>query len=187
MCTGCSLVTSLAGIALAVVAGTLLSVLKRFFRQACALEGLGILASIRGGWAVVGHKPADVLIMWLIMLGLALGWGFVIALSFEVLFPLLILFIALGGMASLLSAFLVFLLSSLVFEGALPVILGVVIWLPIFILVMLAPWWYGGGLMEVSKSSAWTLTYRELRAVETPRPDQVRAVDAASLGAAPAT
>jgi len=175
-----------AGIALAVVAATLLSVLKRFFRQACALECLGVVASIRRGWAVVRRKPADVLVMWLIMLGLTLGWGVVIALSFLVLFPLLILFIVLGGVAGALPAYLVFLLSSLVFEGALPVLLAAIVGLPIFILVMLAPWWCLGGLMEVFKSSAWTLTYRELRAVEDAQPDQVPAVDAASLGAAPA-
>jgi hypothetical protein len=175
-----------AGIALAVIAGTLLSVLKRFFRQACALECLGVFASIRRGWAVVRHKPADVLVMWLIMLGVTLGWGVVIALSFLVLFPLLILFIVLGGVAGALTAYLVFLLSSLVFEGALPVLLAVVVGLPIFILVMLAPWWCLGGLMEVFNSSAWTLTYRELRAVEHAQPDQVRALDAASPGAAPA-
>jgi hypothetical protein len=175
-----------AGIALAVVAGTLLSVLKRFFRQACALESLGVIASIRRGWAVVRHKPADVLVMWLIMLGVALGWAVVITVSFVVLFPVLILFIALGGVAGALPAYLVFLLSSLVFEGALPILLAGMVWLPIFILVMLAPWWCLGGLMEVFKSSAWTLTYRELRAVEDVQPDHVRAVDAASLGAAPA-
>jgi len=175
-----------AGIALAVVAGTLLSVLKRFFRQACALESLGVIASIRRGWAVVRRKPADVLVMWLIMLGVALGWAVVIAVSFLVLFPLLILFIVLGGVAGALSAYLVFLLSSLAFEGAVPLLAAVLVGLPIFMLVMLAPWWCLGGLMEVFKSSAWTLTYRELRAVEDAQPDQVRAVDAADLGAAPA-
>jgi hypothetical protein len=34
-------------------------------------------------------------------------------------------------------------------------------------------------------SSAWTLTYRELRSIKDSQPEQVRAVDA-SLGAAPA-
>jgi hypothetical protein len=83
-----------AGTALAIVAGTFLSVLKRFFRQAFAMESLGVIASIRRGWAVV------------------------IALSFLVLFPLPILFIALGVVAGALPACLVFLLSSLFFEGA---------------------------------------------------------------------
>ena len=174
------------GIVLAVVVGTLLSVLKRFFRQACALECLGVIASIRRGWAVVRRKPVDVLVMWLIMLGITLGWGVVIALSFLVLFPLLILFIVLGGVAGALPAYLVFLLSSLVFEGTLPVLLAVIVGLPSLILVMLAPWWCLGGLMEVFSSSAWTLTYRELSAAEDAQPVQVPAMDAISLGAAPA-
>ena len=164
----------------------MLSVLKRFFRQACGLENLGVIASIRRGWAVVRQNPVDVLVMWLIMLGVALGWTVVVALSFVVLFPLLMLFMALGGVTGALSACLAFLLSALIFEGALPVLLAVLVGLPMFILVMLAPWWCMGGLVQVFESSAWTLTYRELSAVEDAQLDQVRAVDGASLGAAPA-
>ena len=176
-----------AGFVLTIVAGTLLTVLKRFFRQACALENLGVLASIRRGWAVVRGKPADVLVMWLIMLGIGLGWAILIMLSFLVLFPLLLLFIVLGGVAGALPAYLVFLLSSLVFEGALPVLLAVIVGLPIFILVMLAPWWCLGGLMEVFKSSAWTLTYRELRVLGEAQPAPVPAADATRLGAVSAS
>ncbi len=174
------------GIVLAIAVGTLLSVLKRFFRQACALESLGVIAAIRRGWTVVRRKPAEVLVMWLIMLGITLGWGVMIALSFVVLFPLLLLFIVLGGVAGALPAYLVFLLASLVTEGALPVLLAIVVGLPIFILVMLAPWWCLGGLLEVFQSSAWTLTYRELRAAKDVQSVSVRAADATSLGAAPA-
>ncbi|MFN2227350.1 MAG: hypothetical protein ACK2UY_13600, partial [Anaerolineae bacterium] len=175
-----------AGIALALLAGTLLSVLKRFFRQACALESLGAVASIRRGWTVVRHRPVEVLVMWLIMTGIAIGWGFAIALSFLVLFPVLIVFIALGGVAGALPAYLVFLLSSLVAEGAVPVLLAVAVGLPIFILVMLAPWWCLGGLMKVFESSAWTLTYRQLRAVGETQPAPVRGVDTQNVGAVPA-
>ncbi|MFN2291262.1 MAG: hypothetical protein ACK2UC_08745 [Anaerolineae bacterium] len=175
-----------AGIGLAIVVGTLLSVLKRFFRQACALESLGAGASIRRGWAVVRRKPVEVLVMWLIMLGISLGWAIVIALSFLVLFPLLIAFIALGGVAGALPAYLVYLLSGLVFDGALPVLLAILVGLPIFILVMLAPWWCLGGLKEVFFSSAWTLTYRELLPEADAEPAKVRAGDTSRLGAAPA-
>jgi hypothetical protein len=173
------------GVVLAILAGTFLSVLKRIFRQACALESLGAMASIRRGWAVVRRKPIDVFVMWLIMLGIGLGWALAIALSFLVLFPLLILSIILGSAAGALPAYLVFLLSSLIFEGALPVLLAVMVGLPIFILVMLAPWWCLGGLMEVFKSSAWTLAYRELRAAADEQTAKVPAVDATNLGAAP--
>ncbi|MBN1659039.1 MAG: hypothetical protein JXA93_11580 [Anaerolineae bacterium] len=176
-----------AGIALAIVAGTALSLLKRFFRQACALESLGALASIRRGWAVVRQKPVDVLVMWLIMVGIGLGWGVAVALSFVVLFPLLLLFIAIGGVVGALPAYLVYFISSLLFEGAVPVVLAIVVGLPIFILVMLAPWWCAGGLMQVFESSVWTLTYRQLRTVGEVEPARVRAVDATGTGAVPAT
>jgi hypothetical protein len=62
------------------------------------------------------------------------------------------------------------------------VLLAIVAGLPIFILVMLVPRWCLGGLMEVFKSSASTLTHHELHAVEDAPPDHVRAMDAASLG-----
>lgn len=175
-----------AGIALAVIAGTLLSLLKRFFRQACALESLGVVASIRRGWAVVRSKPGEVLVMWLIMTGIAIGWAIVIALSFLVLFPLLLLFIALGGVAGALPAYLVYLLASLFSEGAVPVLLAVLVGLPIFVLVMLAPWWCAGGLMEVFQSSAWTLTYRQLRPTGETEPAPVHAVDTTRTGVVPA-
>ena len=175
-----------AGFVLAVVAGTLLSVLKRIFRQASALEDLGAIASIRRGWAVVRQKPSAVVVMWLIMLGLKFGWAILIALSFLVLFPVLIVTIVLAGVAGGLPAYLAFLLSNLFLDGALPVLLAVLVGLPLFILVMLAPWFCLGGLMEVFHSSAWTLTYRELSSVEDAQSAQAPAVDAVSLGVAPA-
>jgi hypothetical protein len=176
-----------AGIGLAVLAGTLLSVLKRVFRQACALEGLGVIASIRRGWAVVRRRPLDVLVVWLIMVGITIAWGIAIFLSFLVLLPVLLVFMAIGGVAGALPAYLVYLLSSLALEGALPILLAVLVGLPIFVLVMLAPWWCLGGLMEVFTSSVWTLTYRQLRSAEESLPAQVPAAEATSLGPAPAT
>ena len=55
--------------------------------------------------------------------------------------------------------------------------------LPIFILVVAVPWLFLGGLMEVFKSSVWTLTYRELRALESvePEPDQLPEPDVPDL------
>ena len=59
--------------------------------------------------------------------------------------------------------------------------------LPVFILVMIAPMLFLGGLVEVAKSSLWTLTYRELRALERVEEAQVPAADASSLEVAPAS
>jgi hypothetical protein len=50
-------------------------------------------------------------------------------------------------------------------------------------MVVAVPWLFVGGLMEVFKSSVWTLTYREVRALESmePEPDQLPEPDMPEL------
>ncbi len=153
-------------ILLAIVVGTVLALLRRFFWRACALEGLGVIESIRAGWGVVSRHLKDVGVMWLIMIGVRLGWAVVMVVSVIVLLPVVLLLIAVGGVLGGVPALLIGELASLFLEGPGPWIIGGVIGLPIFILVVSAPWVFLGGLMEVFKSSTWTLTYRELRALE---------------------
>jgi len=152
---------------LAIVVGVVLSLLRRFFWRACALEELGVIESIRQGLSVVRRHWQDVLVMWLIMVGVSIGWAIAMITAIIVLFPVIILLIVVGGVLGGLPALLIGGLASLFFEGAVPWILAGVVGIPIFILVMAVPWLFLGGLMEVFKSSTWTLTYRELRALES--------------------
>jgi hypothetical protein len=153
-------------ILLAIVVGAVIALLRRFFWRACALEGLGVIDAIREGWGVVRRHLKDVGVMWLIMIGVRIGWAIVLVISLVVLFPIVLLLIVVGGVLGGAPALLVGGLTSLFLEGPAPWIIGGVIGLPIFIVVVSAPWVFLGGLMEVFKSSTWTLTYRELRALE---------------------
>ena len=168
---------------LAIVVGAVVSLLEHFFRRACALEEAGVVESIRQGFGIVRRHLMDVAIMWLIMVGVDIGWIIVIIAALIVLFPVIILLIIVGAVLGGLPALLVGGLASLVFEGVVPWILAGVVGLPIFILVMAAPWLFLGGLMEVFKSSVWTLTYRELRALEgiEPEPDRLPELDEPDL------
>lgn len=152
---------------LAIVVGAVLSLLRRFFWRACALEESGVIESIRQGFGVVRQHLKDVVVMWLIMVGVSIGWTIALIAVTIVLFPVIILLIIVGGVLGGLPALLVGGLASLFFEGAVPWILAGVIGIPIFILVVAVPWLFLGGLIEVFKSSVWTLTYRELRALES--------------------
>jgi len=146
-------------ILLAIVSGVVLSLLKRFFRRVCALEELGVIESIRQGFSVVRQHLKDVAIMWLIMIGLGLAWMIV-------MIPVTIMLVVVALMLGAFPALLVGGLASLFLEGAVPWILAGAVGLPIFILVVAVPSLFLGGLAEVFKSSVWTLTYRELRALE---------------------
>jgi hypothetical protein len=145
---------------LAIVVGAALSLLMQFFRRACALEGLGVIEAIRRGFAVVRQHLKDVALMWLIMVGIGIGWA--IAMIVVALTLLMV-----GGILGALPALLAGGLASLVTEGAAPWILGGAVGLPIFIVVVAVPALFLQGLAEVFKSSVWTLTYRELGVLES--------------------
>jgi hypothetical protein len=163
-------------ILLAIVVGVVLSLLMHFFRRVCVLEELGVIESIRQGFDFVRQHLKDVGIMWLIMVGLGLGWMIL-------MIPVTILLVVVGAMVGSFPALLVGGLASLFLEGAVPWILAAAVGIPIFILVVAVPGLFLGGLAEVFKSSVWTLTYRELRALESleTEPGQLPELDAPSL------
>jgi len=163
-------------ILLLIIVATILSLLMHFFRRVCALEELGVIESIQHGYAFVRRHLKDVVIMWLIMVGLGLGWIFV-------MIPVAILLLVVAAILGGFPALLVGGLASLVFEGPVPQILAAAVGIPIFILVVAVPGLFLGGLKEVFKSSAWTLTYRELRALEgmEAEPEQLPELDTPDL------
>ena len=80
--------------------------------------------------------------------------------------PVVLFLLLVGGVLGGLAGLSVGGLSSFLFEGAVPWILGFGVGTPVFLLIVGVPSVFLGGLAEVYKSSVWTLTYRELRALE---------------------
>jgi len=144
---------------LLIIVTAVLTLLTHFFQRACVLRQLGVFDSIGQGFGLVRRHPKDVAIMWLIMIGAGLAW-LLIMVPLMILFVLLAL--ALGGVPALVMGGL----ASLALNGALPWILAGAIALPIFILVTAIPAIFLSGLYEVFRSTAWTLTYRELGGLE---------------------
>ncbi len=138
-----------------------LSLLRHFALRAAALEGLKVFPALREGYRMVREHLGDVVLMGLIMFGIR------IALT-VVLIPVMILLVLAGLVLGLLPGVLVGLLTFAVAgEGALPWIMGFIVGLPLFLLVVGVPALFLGGLVETFKSTTWTLTYRELRALES--------------------
>jgi hypothetical protein len=113
--------------------------------------------------------------MWLVMVGISIAWGIVFFLLF---FPLLVVSIitAVGGLlAAILPALLTVGIASLLSAPAFwPWIFAAVVGLPIFLVVTFSPIILVGGWGAVFQSSAWTLTYRELKVIETITPEEER-------------
>ena len=169
---------------LSVVVSAVVSLFVQVIRRACAVEGLGVFASIGRGLGMVRRHFKEVMIIWLIWIGTRLAWMVASVPALILLSPILLLFVVAGVFLGAVPALLVGGLLSPVLAGAFPWIVGALAGLPLFLLVMLAPMLFLGGLVEVFKSSTWTLAYRELCALECAAADQVPASAGASLEAA---
>jgi hypothetical protein len=141
-----------------IIAAVALNLIKLFARRMCALEELGVVASVRRGYAMLRRNLKDVGVMWLVMAGVQIGWPIAIA---PVVFLLIAVGVLLGGGLLLAVHGLMGLALS---EAAAWVTAGVAAGL-LFILVLVVPLIFLDGLKETFLSSTWTLTFRELRAL----------------------
>ncbi|MGC9395500.1 MAG: DUF7544 domain-containing protein [Anaerolineae bacterium] len=141
-----------------IVVAILLRSLIHFFRRACVLEGLGVRASLRQGFALVRQNWKDVGLMWLIVIGLSIGWTIV-------MIPVVVLLVGVGAVLGGVVGLMVRGLVGLAMGNVGAWIVAGLVALPVLILVIAVPASLLNGLKEVYLSSTWTLTYRELRAL----------------------
>lgn len=140
---------------LAIVVGAALSLLKRFIFRAVALDDLGPIEAIQRGYQIVRKNLKDVGLMWLIMVGIGLGFAL---LLIPIAFLLLALAAVVGGALGLSVGGI----TSLFATDTQSIIAGAVAGAPIFIVLMIAPLAFLSGLKETYISTAWTLVFREV-------------------------
>lgn len=134
-------------VAISVVIGPLME----FFLRACALEHLGVTASIRRGWSLATSHLKDVLVVGILLFGVGLGWGLLMVP--EVLAVLAAAFLFIAGTWAL-------------FQSVGPaVVVGVVVGLP-----AVAFFAFLAGLFKAFTSSVWTLAYLRIAGLATPPP-----------------
>lgn len=122
----------------------------RFAYRLSALEGQGVIASLSQAWKVFRKSLKDILLMWLILVGVQIAFGIA-------MIPIVLIFSALvigviGGVGVLVYALAAEFSVGLVILGV--VLLFVLLGIPITIL---------RGLAESFYESVWTLVYRETR------------------------
>jgi hypothetical protein len=165
-------------LALVIVAAAALSLLKKFARRACAVDGLGVTASVRQGYAVVRRHLKALIPIWLVTVGVKLVWPLLMV-------PVVIVSIGVGLVVGGFTGLLVGGLAGLAAGGATPWVLGAFVGIGFFILTLVAPLVFLGGLREVFLSNTWTLTYRELGPLESAEPGRLIRLDPSGLKAAP--
>lgn len=142
-----------------IVAGFAVSLVLQVTRRAVVLEGLGVMDGLRRGWTMARRRMQDMIIMGLLMFGVGILFGLL-------MIPVFFILAMLGGIAGGIPGLLAGLGTSLFTHGVTPTIVGVLVGLPFFLVVLIIPMALIGALYQVFTSAVWTLTYRELVALE---------------------
>jgi hypothetical protein len=145
----------------------LINFMRNFIIRACVLEDAGVIESIKKGFALIRENWKDAGMMWLVMIGLGLAWFFVSILLLIVLIPAfvisLILGLVVGGVPGLLTGLVA---TLFVPANVWAVVIGALFGLPFFLVIAGFPFLFVEGLVQVFRSTVWTLVYREIKPEE---------------------
>lgn len=168
---GCSFLFIFAFVILMVFLG----LLRQFFVRMAALEGSSIGESFRGGWAMFKSNWKNATLMWLVMLGIGIGFGIVGMILFFLLIPVYLVLLLPAALVAAVPAAIALGITSIFASGPLAWIVAILVALPFFFLITLAPLTLISAWYQIFSSSVWTLTYREIKALEVVKPEEIPA------------
>lgn len=146
--------------------------------RACCLEGLDIFAAIWRGFELMRSQIGAVGLTAFVVAGLDLAYPLLAI-------PVGLLLAAFGVLVGGILALALGALLALVLAKATAWTIALIVGALLFLLVVFVPLAWMGGLREVFKSSAWTLTFKEAASLRKPAP--APAASPASSGATQAT
>ena len=152
-----------------------LGLLRQFFMRVAALENAPVGESFRRGWQMFTHNWKSATLMWLIILGIGIGYAIAGFILLILLIPAFVITGLIGLIVAAIPGLIAFGIASLFASGPLTWIIGILAALPFFFLVLGSPLLLIGGWMHIFQSSVWTLTYRELKILGANMPEEVAA------------
>lgn len=141
---------------LILVVAMAITILEQFWWRAAVLDDRPTFAAIRRGWQLVRNHLKDVLIMWLLMLGVGI-------LFTLLLIPLLLVLAALVAAVAGLPGYFIYQST----HSWLPTLLWA---LPTTIILLILPLTFIQGLYLIFKTEVWNQVYAYVTTSETPLP-----------------
>jgi hypothetical protein len=168
---GCAFLLIFAFVIFMIVIG----LLRQFFVRAAALEETGIRESFQRGWSLFKNNWKSAGLMWLVMLGIGIGYGIVGMILFFLLIPAYIVLILPAALVAAIPAGIALGITSIFASGPLAWIVAALVAVPFFFLITFAPLAFTSGWYIIYSTSIWTLTYREIKALEAVKLEDIPA------------
>jgi hypothetical protein len=144
------------------------SLVRQFIIRKAAFEELGVWDSFRQGWAMFKVNWKHAALMWLIMIGVGIGFGIAMFIAAIILVPAYIILAIPGVIAAAIPGAIGYGITSLFAGEVLPWIIGALVALPFFFTVVLSPLYLISGAYTVYSSAVWTLFYRQKNLLVVP-------------------
>ncbi|MDR3575410.1 MAG: hypothetical protein P4L50_16235 [Anaerolineaceae bacterium] len=160
-----------------IVLAVLISLLRKFFVRVAALENATLGASFRQGWLMFKRNWKSAGLMWLIMLGVGIAASIAMVIIFFLLIPAYIVLFLPAAVVAAIPGLVVFGITSIFASGPLTWILALVAALPFFFIILFAPLILISGGYIIYENNVWTLTYREIKALENIAPTETASPD----------
>jgi hypothetical protein len=158
-----------------VVGMVFLGLLRQFFVRAAALEETGIADSFRRGWAMFKSNWKSAGLMWLVMLGIGIGFGIAGMVIFFLLIPAYLILLLPAALVAVIPAGIAFGITSLFTSAPWTWIIAILAAIPPFFMILFAPLSLISGLYIIFEANIWTLTYREIKALAAVKPEEIPA------------
>ncbi len=139
----------LLAILLIIVISVFVGVWLKLAKRVNVLDEKGVMESLRSGWQLMRTYWKDVVILWLIMVGVQLGFGLV-------MIPVVLIILMVSGLLGAGIGFAIWALS----QGAVAAIITGFI---LFIVFVSIPSTFASGLGETYFETVWTLLFRETK------------------------
>ncbi len=141
-------------ILLVVIIGAAVSLVMNLARRQCVLGDKGVVESLRLGVALLRQRFGDLVVIWLILIGVMIGYSIL-------LIPLVFLLMGVGALVGVgVGAAVYFLLRGLAASTS-AILVAIFFGLTPFIVILAVPLTFLEGLRQTYYSTAWTLAYRE--------------------------
>jgi hypothetical protein len=106
-------------------------------------------------------------LMWLVMVGIGFGVGIAEMVAFFLLIPAYLVLLIPAALVAVLPALIAFGISSAFTSGPLTWIIAALVAMPFFFSTLFLPLFLVNGWYKIYASNVWTLTYREIKALES--------------------
>jgi hypothetical protein len=149
-----------------------LGLLRQFFIRKAALEETSVGESFQQGWAMFKRNWKSASLMWLVMLGIGIGFGIASLIAAVILIPAYIILAIPGALVAAIPGAITFGITSIFTGAPWTWIIAAIAALPFFVTIVLAPLTFLQGIYMLFNANVWTLSYCEMKTLEVLTPNE---------------